>query len=786
MHEQTLKRLEFDKILDCLASFCSSEIGQELVFSLRPMTDQAFILQNQAQTTEGRELLRIEPMADLSGWPDVRREIRRAQQGGILEPGELLAVGQVMKACRKCKNFFLGRRERYPLLAEIGLAIGNFLNVEKKVFSVVLPGPEISDHASPELFSIRRKQAQLQQEIKKQLDNLIRLAAFQKYLQEPLVTMREGRYVVPVKQECRSSVPGIIHDQSASGATVFLEPLAVVEANNEIRRLQVAEKQEINKILTALSALVAARAEELTASLGYLGQLDFILAKARYSQVLNACQPEIDSRKPFLNIKGARHPLLTGNVVPSDVCLGENFHILVITGPNTGGKTVALKTAGLMVLMAQSGLHIPVQSGTRLGIFEHVFADIGDEQSIEQSLSTFSAHMKNIVHILREADARSLVLLDELGAGTDPTEGAALAQAVLEKLLNKGAKTIATTHYNELKNFAYRQQGIENASTEFDVVTLKPTYRLQTGRPGGSQAFEIALRLGAETDLIKRARDFLSKEQLNLADLIRQLEHDRQLIAQDREEARRLKKEALAIKERYAEVKKALLTRRQEFLRKAAQEARHLVWQTRREVEEIVQEIRVQVNEERIAEREKAIFEIRRKVKDISEGIIDHEPYVKRDEGKIPSEVKVGQEVYLPRYNQLGYVLAPTGDGHVQVQVGAIKLTLPLQELQISKESAPVQKLYSAVLGVEKAKEISASIDLRGLRAEEALLKVEKYLDGAILAGFSLVYLIHGKGTGALRAIIQEQLKNDQRVKSFRLGEHGEGGGGVTVVELAE
>ncbi|MEW6275106.1 MAG: endonuclease MutS2, partial [Bacillota bacterium] len=774
---QDLKRLEYEKILSRLASFCVSAAGRELALALQPLTEREPIRRALAETTEGRELLRLEPLADLGGWPDVRREVHRAQQGGTLEPGELFAVGQALEACRRYKKFFAERRERYPLLGEIGSAIGNFATLEKNIFAAILPGPEVSDHASPALAGIRRRLAGLQQESKERLDNLIRSPGIQKYLQEPLVTLREGRYVIPVKQEFRAQVPGIIHDQSASGATLFIEPMTVVETNNEIRRLQAAERQEIDKILGALSDQVAAAAEELAVSLDRLGRIDFILAKARYSLMLDAWEPEIDPGRPFFNFQGARHPLLTGGVVPIDVRLGEDFDTLIITGPNTGGKTVALKTAGLLVLMAQSGLHVPAVSA-RLGVFGRVFADIGDEQSIEQSLSTFSAHMQNIVRILAEADAGSLVLLDELGAGTDPVEGAALARAILERLQGKGAKTIATTHYSELKEFVHGRQGMENACVEFDAVTLQPTYRLLTGRPGGSQAFAIALRLGVDANLIAQARGYLSKEQAALADLLQEVERDRQLAARDREEAGRLKDEVRQLKERYLEMEKDLAARRQEILKRAAQEAQYLVRQVRREVEEIVREMRARANEEAQAEREKAIFEARRKIRGVAEKIPAPEFPAEKGEGEVPAEVKAGQEVYLPGFNQTGCVVAPVGDGQAQVQVGAVRLTLPLHELRlVRKEPAPAErpgeKLAGAGLTAGKTKDISVNLDLRGRRAGEALLEIEKYLDDAVLAGLPRVYLIHGKGTGALRAAIQEQLKTDRRVKSFRLGEHG-------------
>ncbi|MGQ9824509.1 MAG: endonuclease MutS2 [Desulfotomaculales bacterium] len=789
MRAETLKRLEYDKILSRLAAFCVSAAGRELALALRPIDDREAIRRAQAETTEGTELLRLEPLADLGGWPDVRREVARAQQGGVLEPGELFAVGQALKACRQYKKFFAERAERYPLMGGIAAGIGSFAALEKEIFAAILPGPEVADHASPALAGIRRRLAALQQEVRDRLDSLVRSPAVQKYLQEPLVTQREGRYVIPVKQEFRAQVPGIVHDQSASGATVFIEPLAVVEVNNEIRRLRAAERQEIERILARLSALVAAAAEEVSVSLERLARLDFILARARYSRELDAREPEFDFRRTFFDLKGARHPLLGGGAVPVDIRIGEDFDTLVITGPNTGGKTVALKTAGLLVLMAQSGLHVPVEEGTRLGFFRRVFADIGDEQSIEQSLSTFSGHMKNIVAILREAGPDSLVLLDELGAGTDPVEGAALAQAILERLQEKGAKTVATTHYSELKNFAHARERVENACVEFDVVTLMPTYRLITGRPGGSRAFAIARRLGVDAALVERARSFMSAEQVALTDLLAGLEEKRQLAAREREEARRAKEEALALKERYAELERSLSERRQEILGGAAREARQIVRRAREEAEEIVREMRARASEEASADRERAIYELRRRIREAEDRLISPEPGgPDGDRGEVPENVGPGQEVYLPRFRQQGCVVAAAGEGQFVVQVGAVKLTLPKEEMRLAEKSGDSgqgQKPKGAgLLMAEKAKEVSLSVSVRGMRVAEALEVVEKYLDDAVLAGLPRVYVIHGKGTGTLRSVIQEQLKKDRRVKSFRLGEHGEGGAGVTVVEL--
>ncbi|MDQ0287422.1 DNA mismatch repair protein MutS2 [Desulfofundulus luciae] len=784
MDERTLKRLEYDKVLEHLARYTISPLGRERVFSLRPVTDRQAIHTMLAQTTQARELLRLEPGTELGGWHDIRQYLQRVVRGAVLEPQELFEIGQTLGACRRIRRFFADRPGRYPLLEEIALNIGNFSELEKKIGRAILPGGEIADDASATLSTIRRRLQRAQQQVKEQLENIVRSPAYQKYLQDPIVTIREGRYVVPVKQEYRAQVPGIVHDQSASGATLFIEPMAVVESNNEVRRLQVAEKQEIARILGELSGAVAARGEELALSLEALGQMDFIMARARYSEHLDAVGPRL-LPAPRLNLRQARHPLLSGNVVPISIHLGYQFDTLVITGPNTGGKTVTLKTVGLLALMAQSGLHIPAGEGSELGIFDEVFADIGDEQSIEQSLSTFSSHLTNIVQILNQAGQGSLVLLDELGAGTDPVEGAALAQAILERLHETGAKTVATTHYSELKNFACARERVENASVEFDAVTLKPTYRLLIGKPGSSNAFEIALRLGLAPDLVERARSFMTAEQVQVADLMQQLERARQQAERELEEARHMRQEAEELKERYRALRDELAARRESILSRAREEARQLVKRARQESEEAIKELRARLADEAARVREEAIREAREKLAGMQERLQPRTTVSRPDPGVIPESVSVGQTVFLPRFNQRGTVVALPEAGEVQVQVGMIKINVPLAELRLPAEDETSRgEVRVASLVQDKTRSISTRLDLRGLRAEEALQEVEKYLDDATLAGLSRVYLVHGKGTGALRAAIQQQLKTDRRVKSFRLGEHGEGGTGVTVVEL--
>ncbi|MDD3654431.1 MAG: endonuclease MutS2 [Desulfotomaculaceae bacterium] len=784
MDKKSLIRLEYHKVKEQLAAHAGSVLGKERVMELEPVDNPLIISRWQAETSEGRDLLRLDPLAEFGGWRDIRLQLQRAGRGALLEPEELLAVADTLTASRIIKKFLQEKQERYPILSDLGLSLASLPDLERKIKQAILPSGEVANGASAALAQIRRKLTGAQVQIKERLEHVIRSPNYQKYLQDPIITVREGRYVVPVKIEYRAQVPGIVHDQSASGATLFIEPMAVVDKNNELRRLIAAEKQEVAKILAGLSAQVAQHAEALKISLETLGDLDFIMARARYSQKLHALAPVFEG-EANLNIRLGRHPLLQGDVVPVDLRLGKEFDTLVITGPNTGGKTVTLKTAGLLVLMAQSGMHLPAEEGSRLGIFKQVFTDIGDEQSIEQSLSTFSSHMSNIVEIVSKAGRDSLVLLDELGAGTDPAEGAALAQSILEKLHSNGAKTIATTHYSELKNFAYLRERVENASVEFDAATLRPTFRLLIGRPGRSNAFEIAARLGLPAELVGRAKEFLTVEQVRVDELMLNLERTQQEAEANRRETIEMREKARALKEKYEKMEFDLAQKQEMILAKAGEEARALVKSARTEAESTIKELRAELTREAAQNRETAIQLAREKFVKLHKKVKKAAPE-KVIAGKAPSDLQKGEEVYLPKFNQNGFVLAPpSADGEVQVQVGVIKITVPLKELRRVERTRPAVQDAAAGLALGKAREISHELDLRGLYTEDALLEVEKYLDDAFLAGLPKVRLIHGKGTGSLRSAIQKHLSGHHRVKSFRLGGQGEGGLGVTVVDLS-
>ncbi|MBE0466204.1 MAG: endonuclease MutS2 [Candidatus Desulforudis sp.] len=777
--EKVLVRLEFDKILEQLARHTVSPLGRERALALRAVDDLDLVRTWQAETEEGSNLFRLDPNADFGGWHDIREPVERAVRGLVLEGETLFQIGQTLGAVRIQKKFLAERRDRYPLLAARAATVLDFPEPEQKIKKCILPGGEVTDGASAKLADVRRRLQAARAKVRETLERLVRSPAQQKYLQEPIITIRQGRYVVPVKIEYRNQVPGLVHDQSASGATLFVEPLTVVDKNNEIRRLESAEKQEIQKILAELSSAVARVAPDVLHAVDLLGYLDFVLGKARLSRQQGAVPPRVD-RGAYLAFRKARHPLIRENVVAIDGGLGRDFDLLVLTGPNAGGKTVALKTFGLLVLMTQAGLHVPA-SECAVGLFSDVFADIGDEQSIENSLSTFSSHVANLVEIVGRVGPASLVLIDELGTGTDPTEGAALAQAILEELHRRRVRGVATTHYGELKQFASGRDRVENASVEFDVDTLEPSFRLVTGRPGRSYAFEIALRLGMPEAVVYRAREFLSDDQREAARLLQQLEKTQQEAERLREAAREAAREADDLRRRYESELADLLEKKSALRERAAREAQELVRQARRETEAVIRDLRESMHADSNRVREQAIQEARRRIGRLGAGLPVAD--VPETAAGVPEALESGEQVFIPRYGQRGVTLGPSRDGEVQVQVGAVKVSLPLVEVRRTTPAPVAQPAGSNVM-LEKTREVGLELDLRGLRTEEALNELEKYLDDAALAGLPRVHLIHGMGTGALRSAVHSFLKADGRIRSFRLGGRGEGGLGVTVVEF--
>ncbi len=781
MLEKVLKTLEYDKIRAMVAERTQCCTGRELAEAMEPVFTNGEAASQMALTAEAEKLLIRTGRSPAEGFPDLRGCLKRVHAALYLSPGELLGVARCLKAIRLCKEA-LEAAEDCPLLGNLAQWLQAHRSIEEEIGRCIAGEEEISDGASPALLRIRRSMRIANDRVRERLGNMIRSATFQKYLQEPLVTIRNGRFVLPVKQEYRQNVPGLIHDQSGSGATLFIEPTAVVELGNEYKKLLGEEEEEIQRILSELTALCAPYSQDILEGLGILGQVDLAFAKARLGREMEGVQPEMD-QQGFLRIIKGRHPLIPKEqVVPIDVWLGEEFTTLIITGPNTGGKTVTLKTVGLFALMAQSGLFIPAQTGSRLPVFQAVYGDIGDEQSIEQSLSTFSSHMTNIVEILKQADAGSLVLLDELGAGTDPVEGAALAMSILEELHSRGCRTVATTHYSEIKAFALTRAGMENASMEFDVDRLCPTYRLFIGIPGKSNAFEISKRLGMEERLIEKAREYLKNEDVKFEDVIsgaeaqrRQAEEERRLAAAERDATAKLREEM--------EKQRARLEGERETLRaKAREDSRRLVNETREEMEKLVAAIRaIPGLDQRAADRviQRSRDALRKREADLAE------PLEKKsqDPGAAPKQVRPGETVRILSLDQKATVLSPAdAKGDVQVQAGIMKLTVKLKDLRLIQDTAPTKGVGKVQLDTQR--QGGLELDVRGKLVDEAILEVDRYIDNCLMSGLDQVSIIHGKGTGALRAGIQDYLKRDKRVKSYRMGAYGEGDAGVTVVTL--
>ncbi len=678
------------------------------------------------------------------------------------------------------------KSEQFPIIYEIIDSMVYIKELQEVIENAIISEEEISDNASQKLHSIRKSIKEKTSKIKDKTQST--LQTYSKYLQDNIITIREGRYVIPVKAECKASVPGLVHDQSSSGSTLFIEPMALVDLNNEIKELLLKEKEEIDRILMEISLKVYDNMTVLELDNKNAAYLDFIMAKGKLAYSMEGTIPEVNNNGKIY-LKGARHPLLDKKTaVPIDVKLGETYNAVVITGPNTGGKTVTLKTVGLLVIMASSGLAIPCKDGSEVSIFENVFADIGDEQSIEQSLSTFSSHMTNIVNILEKVNSKSLVLVDELGAGTDPTEGAALAMSILKTLYEKGAKIIATTHYSEIKVFAMKEEGFENASVEFDVETLRPTYRLLTGIPGKSNAFEISRRLGLSDEIINNAANMVSKDAAKFEDVIQNLQNKTVLVEKELEEAQKAKREAAELKKELSNKKYKLDTERDNIIRKAQEEARRTVKMAKKEADSIIKELnqmKFKASEEiSIKDAEDKRKQLKEKLDSMEVKDVDT---LEIKEGMERVEnVKVGEEVFVSTLSQKATVLTePDSKGEVLVQVGMMKVNVPLSKLLKQKnEKKKPKKSIAAKIMQQKAAEISSSIDVRGQTIDEALYNIDKYLDDASLAGIENVTIIHGKGTGALREGIQSNLKHNHYIKSIRMGDIGEGGSGVTIAQL--
>lgn len=792
MNEKTLKILEFDKIINMIVNLTSSPLGAELAAKLMPETDYGKVLRNLKETSDGVTFIVKRGGPPMGGIHDIRESLKRLEIGAVLNLGELLKTAGVLRAVRNLKNYANDdsiKSEDENAVNELIKCLEPNKRIEEKIYSSIVSEEEISDTASPTLANIRRQILKAQESIKDKLNDILRSSKYKKYMQEPIVTMRGDRYVIPVKQEYRAEIPGLIHDSSSSGATIFVEPMAVVEANNNIRELKIKEQLEIERILYELSEDVRGIIDALKSNISILARIDFIFAKSKLSLDYRCVCPSLNDEHRIV-IKKGRHPLLDSkSVVPIDFWIGEDFTTLVVTGPNTGGKTVTLKTVGLFTLMAQAGLHVPANEGTQIGLFKKVFADIGDEQSIEQSLSTFSSHMKNIVNILNNIDGESLVLFDELGSGTDPTEGAALAMSILEYLKDKGCTTVATTHYSQLKVYAVTTRSVENACCEFDVETLKPTYKLLIGVPGKSNAFAISKRLGLLDDVIDRAKEFLTIEDIKFEDMLLSIEKNLSKTEEERKRAESYRLETEKLKKETEEQKKRLAESKEKYIKQAKEDARKILLEARSEAEEIISQMKKlqkdMHNSESSKKAEEMRVELKRKVDSIEEALA--QPIVRRDTlVKPPQNLKPGDSILIVSLNQKGTVLTPPDkNGEALIQAGIMKVNIHVSNLKlIDEQKSELKKSGFGDIGVSKAKNINSEIDIRGYTLEEALESVDKYLDDALIAGLSMVSIIHGKGTGTLRNGIHKYLRSSSRVKAFRLGKYGEGESGVTIIEL--
>lgn len=789
MNEKSLRVLEYDKIIQKLTTEASSQLGKDLCSALKPTSELEDIKEAICETTEAVELLLKFSSPPFGPIIDLKNHVKIAEIGSYMGPAQLLQVSDTLRTARNLKAYLLKSIDtapQFPILKGFADQLVTVKPVEDAINTAIIGENQISDNASPNLRKIRREIENKNQAVKSKLEHLVRDQESKKYLQDSLVTIRQDRFVVPVKSEYKGMVKGLIHDQSSSGSTLYIEPLAVVDLNNELRELKLKEQAEIEKILMELTALVGEHPGEIRNNQEILQVLDFIFAKGKLALVMKAVEPEIN-KEGKVRLKNGRHPLLDPkNVVPSNFWIGEHFKTLLITGPNTGGKTVTLKTVGLLTLMMQSGLHVPGDYGTKLAVFDGVYADIGDEQSIEQSLSTFSSHMTNIVEILNHASKNSLVLFDELGAGTDPTEGAALAKAILDKLYKWQVTTIATTHYSELKEYALVTDGVENASVEFDINTLSPTYRLLIGVPGKSNAFEISRKLGLSGDIIDDAKKMIATEDIVFEDILSNIEKSRREADEERDQAIRLRLDSEQIKKRLAEREDKLNSQKEKILDQAKEEARKVIREAKEQADELAKELRQLGNQMQKGDS-KRVEEVRRKLKTDLDALnalqTEKEDYVYSD---VPMNLKLGDSVKVISLNQIGTVASlPDKNGDLAVQVGIMKLNVNLKQLKLAqayvekKERRPAAK--SSGLRMSSVKN---EVDLRGLNVEEAIVILDKYLDEAYLSHHQSVRIIHGVGTGALKAGLQPFFKGHHHVKSYRQGAYGEGGMGVTVIEL--
>lgn len=783
MEKRVLKTLEYDKILAMLKERASCCISRELVDTMEPSGDFDTVERELKLTAEAETLFYKTGRSPVDDFPDMRHCLERMHAALFLSTGELLGIASCLKAARIAKDILAKEVGEESYLYNLAGLLITHRSAEEEINRCIINEDEIFDGASPALARIRRAMRLANEKVREKLNSMIRSTAYQKYLQEPIITIRNGRFVIPVKQEYRQQVPGLIHDQSSSGATLFIEPSAVVELGNEYKKLLAEEADEIERILTELTAMLAPYADEIREDLNIMGQIDLVFAKAKLSRELNAVMPRLN-RNNYVRIVRGRHPLISADrVVPIDIWIGRDYRSLIITGPNTGGKTVTLKIVGLFALMVQSGIFVPANEGSEFPVFEHIYADIGDEQSIEQSLSTFSSHMKNIVGILDRADENSLVLLDELGAGTDPIEGAALAMSILEELNDRHCICVSTTHYSEIKAFAMTHEGMENASMEFDIDRLCPTYRLYIGIPGKSNAFEISSRLGLPNSIIDKAKGFLKGEDVRFEDIISSAQSQHRIAEEERKMAEEARAELEKLRADAERERRKLDEDRNRLQAKAKEDAKRIVADTKREMEKLIVEIRSIKDIDRSA-ADRVIQAARDKLRATETAVNEKEAIKKEDNTKPPKTVRAGDTVNIVTLDQKATVLsAPDSKGEVMVQAGVMKLNVKLKDIRLIEEKKAAAPT-SGKVGLGAGKQVGLELDVRGMLVDEANIMVDRYLDDAYNAGLSEVNIIHGKGTGALRAGVQAFLKRHPLVKGYRMGSYGEGDAGVTVVTL--
>lgn len=779
MKETSLKVLEYNKIIKLLTAKAGSSLGKEKIINLLPSSNYKIIEESLNETAEALLITTVSDNIPLGGIRDLKIILKKANIGAMLEANEFLNIAGTLSAAKKIKKFFKELDLEATLLKTWAAKIEVLTQLEQQIENSIDEHGNLLDSASVELGKLRREIRTSQLKIKEKLDAILRSSEYQKYFQDSLVTLRGDRYVIPIKQEYRQFFPGIVHDQSSSGATLFIEPISIIDLNNTVKELMANEKHEIERILKALAVQVLKYEQQIRLDMEILGHFDFVFAKAKFALEFQASRPEINN-DGLVELKQARHPLIPPEkVVPIDILLGKDFSTLLITGPNTGGKTVTLKTLGLFVLMAQAGLFIPAQAGSKLPVYNNVFADIGDEQSIEQSLSTFSSHMTKLIRILDVIKTGDLFLVDEIGSGTDPQEGAALAMAILDVVQEAGIATVATTHYSELKSYAYNRCGVENASVEFDINSLRPTYKLLIGIPGSSNAFSISTKLGLSTKIIDKANEFLSKEHLQFEYVLAEMEKQKLMYAELNEDLAKREAEIVVLEQRLKNEKENINDRKNRIITKAEEEKANIIRKTKREVEQIISELKEQFDDHGMKERQRAIEAARKELKEKTK-IITPEEYKSMPALEI-DKVKIGDSVFVTTLNAKATVIEIKGKS-ILVELGLMKTMVSSDVCRKTSTDNKSVITKPKKISLNKIQEVQPSIDIRGVNVQEGEDILNKYLDDVILCGLTRILVIHGKGTGALKKGIRNFLQNHSCVEKIEIAELNEGGDGATVV----